>query len=445
MTANTAIQRHHHLTLCMGDAQEDYDFHTQVLGMKSVKKTALYDGTVPIYHLYYANDMGDESTIITASRCASPAGWAAGARPDQGHLPVGARGASATGAPASEAGIEARGRALRGEDAPVRESWRHRVRAGRRRRRRAHAARGSRADRARRPRHPRRDRVGARFRDVDGVHAGRLERARRAEDGHSATRSAKGAPAGSSTSSRPDLAPGTWTFGEGTVHHVAFQVDASTCRTTSRRTSRASATPTCPTARTGATSTRSTCARRAARCSRRRSRSRRASRSTSPTTQLGREFQVPPVFAEQAEWIKGYLEPVAVLTGPGARTPTWPRGCSASGADTADTVAVVLHGGTRTPTSCGSTWSTASRRCPSPSWSRRRPEPAGTPAGSWIRWRPTNHGCHGPSSASARSSPRRWRAGCRSPGLPSSGSPRAPAPSWSTPRVTRRATAPSSG
>lgn len=65
MSAASAIQRHHHITLCTGGAQEDYDFHTKVLGLKSVKKTALYDGTVPIYHLYYGNDLGDESTIIT--------------------------------------------------------------------------------------------------------------------------------------------------------------------------------------------------------------------------------------------------------------------------------------------------------------------------------------------------------------------------------------------
>ncbi len=63
--ADKAIRRHHHITLCTGDAQEDYDFHTKVLGLKSVKKTALYDGTVPIYHLYYGNDMGDESTLVT--------------------------------------------------------------------------------------------------------------------------------------------------------------------------------------------------------------------------------------------------------------------------------------------------------------------------------------------------------------------------------------------
>ena len=46
----TAIRRHqHHITLCVGTAQDDYDFHTKVLGLKSVKKTALYDGDVPIY------------------------------------------------------------------------------------------------------------------------------------------------------------------------------------------------------------------------------------------------------------------------------------------------------------------------------------------------------------------------------------------------------------
>lgn len=60
-----AIRRHHHLTLCVGDAQEDYDFHTKVLDLKSVKKTALYDGVVPIYHLYYGNDVGAESTLLT--------------------------------------------------------------------------------------------------------------------------------------------------------------------------------------------------------------------------------------------------------------------------------------------------------------------------------------------------------------------------------------------
>jgi len=61
-----AIFRHHHITLCTGDAQEDYAFHTRVLGLKSVKKTLLYDGNVPIYHLYYGNDTGEESSLVTS-------------------------------------------------------------------------------------------------------------------------------------------------------------------------------------------------------------------------------------------------------------------------------------------------------------------------------------------------------------------------------------------
>src|SRR5688572_10083464 len=65
MDPNPHILKHHHVTLSVGTAQEDYDFHTKVLGLKSVKKTALYDGDEPIYHLYYGNDLGDESTLIT--------------------------------------------------------------------------------------------------------------------------------------------------------------------------------------------------------------------------------------------------------------------------------------------------------------------------------------------------------------------------------------------
>lgn len=61
-----AITRHHHITLCTGDAQEDYDFHTKTLGMKCVKKTLFYDGQVPIYHLYYGNDQGNESSLVTS-------------------------------------------------------------------------------------------------------------------------------------------------------------------------------------------------------------------------------------------------------------------------------------------------------------------------------------------------------------------------------------------
>jgi glyoxalase family protein len=64
----------HHLTFCVGGAQEDYDFHVRLLGLKSVKKTVLFDGEIPIYHLYYGNRMGDASTLLTAFPYAQ-AGW----------------------------------------------------------------------------------------------------------------------------------------------------------------------------------------------------------------------------------------------------------------------------------------------------------------------------------------------------------------------------------
>jgi glyoxalase family protein len=60
------IRGTHHLTFCVGGAQEDYDFHVRLLGLKSVKKTVLFDGEIPIYHLYYGNRLGDTSTLLTA-------------------------------------------------------------------------------------------------------------------------------------------------------------------------------------------------------------------------------------------------------------------------------------------------------------------------------------------------------------------------------------------
>jgi glyoxalase family protein len=60
------IKGHHHITLGVGGAQEDYDFHTKLLGLRSVKKTVLFDGKTPIYHLYYGNETGDPGTLITS-------------------------------------------------------------------------------------------------------------------------------------------------------------------------------------------------------------------------------------------------------------------------------------------------------------------------------------------------------------------------------------------
>ncbi len=59
------VSGYHHLTLSTDGAQEDYDFYTKTLGLYSVKRTVLFDGTIPVYHLYYGSRNGDASTIIT--------------------------------------------------------------------------------------------------------------------------------------------------------------------------------------------------------------------------------------------------------------------------------------------------------------------------------------------------------------------------------------------
>ncbi len=46
------IAGYHHLTLSTDGVQEDYDFYTKTLGLHSVKRTVLFDGVLPVYHLY---------------------------------------------------------------------------------------------------------------------------------------------------------------------------------------------------------------------------------------------------------------------------------------------------------------------------------------------------------------------------------------------------------
>ena len=62
------IVGNHHITLSTGGAQEDWDFHTQALGLRPVKKTMLYDGAEPVYHLYYSNadiDAGVDPDVVS--------------------------------------------------------------------------------------------------------------------------------------------------------------------------------------------------------------------------------------------------------------------------------------------------------------------------------------------------------------------------------------------
>lgn len=55
----------HHVTSCVGRAQEDIDFFTQVIGQRMIKQTVLFDGSTPIYHLYYANANAEIGTDMT--------------------------------------------------------------------------------------------------------------------------------------------------------------------------------------------------------------------------------------------------------------------------------------------------------------------------------------------------------------------------------------------
>jgi glyoxalase family protein len=56
----------HHITVCSGKAQDDIDFFTQVLGQRLIKQTILFDGRYAHYHLYYANAKIDPATVMTS-------------------------------------------------------------------------------------------------------------------------------------------------------------------------------------------------------------------------------------------------------------------------------------------------------------------------------------------------------------------------------------------
>ena len=54
----------HHITAIAGNAQQNFNFYTNVLGIRLVKKTVNFDdpGT---YHLYYGDESGSAGTILT--------------------------------------------------------------------------------------------------------------------------------------------------------------------------------------------------------------------------------------------------------------------------------------------------------------------------------------------------------------------------------------------
>ena len=54
----------HHVTATVDQAQEDFHFYTQILGLRLVKKTVNFDHN-QVYHLYYGNETGEPGTIMT--------------------------------------------------------------------------------------------------------------------------------------------------------------------------------------------------------------------------------------------------------------------------------------------------------------------------------------------------------------------------------------------
>jgi glyoxalase family protein len=312
----TAIKRHHHVTLCVGDAQEDYDFHTKVLGLKSVKKKALYDGTVPIYHLYYGNDMGDESTLVTSfpMRQSGRTG-----RKGTGQIKILSLAVPTAALPYWQQRLRDHGfEATEGER--FGESLLHfehpcgieyelvgvdgdeRVPYNRSQVPAEHAIHGTHG-------------VTVSVRDLDHS-AGFVQEgwsAKMTSSDGAVTRFEVGVGGSGriiDILTEPDVPQGSWTFGEGTVHHCAFQVDDHDEQAevkahleglgftdVSDRKDRGYfdsvyvRTP-------GGALFEATVSKP------------EGFTIDEPYESLGQEFQIPPVFADKREWIMSYLEPL---------------------------------------------------------------------------------------------------------------------------------------
>jgi len=62
---NYPVKGIHHLTACASGAQEDIDFFTQVVGQRMIKQTILFDGRYAHYHFYYANANAEPGSVMT--------------------------------------------------------------------------------------------------------------------------------------------------------------------------------------------------------------------------------------------------------------------------------------------------------------------------------------------------------------------------------------------
>ncbi|HKY21374.1 MAG TPA: hydroxyquinol 1,2-dioxygenase [Vicinamibacterales bacterium] len=62
---DSTIRGLHHITLCTGTGQGDIDFFVKVMGQRFIKRTLFYDGRIPIYHLYFSDADGTPGTVMT--------------------------------------------------------------------------------------------------------------------------------------------------------------------------------------------------------------------------------------------------------------------------------------------------------------------------------------------------------------------------------------------
>src|SRR5690606_25936722 len=54
----------HHITAIAGNARRNYEFYTNVLGLRLVKKTVNFDD-LGTYHFYFGDQVGSPGTILT--------------------------------------------------------------------------------------------------------------------------------------------------------------------------------------------------------------------------------------------------------------------------------------------------------------------------------------------------------------------------------------------
>ncbi|WP_431241852.1 VOC family protein [Flavobacterium sp. P21] len=56
----------HHITAIAGDAKRNFNFYSNILGLRFIKKTVNFDdpGT---YHFYFGDEVGSAGTILTFS------------------------------------------------------------------------------------------------------------------------------------------------------------------------------------------------------------------------------------------------------------------------------------------------------------------------------------------------------------------------------------------